>query len=94
MPSCDLISLMRPLVRMFGRQVLRLVCVVVVGAVLSGCLAGPASTDPPDLDRLQGESAALAQVFSDIERVALTRYRNQDWCQLLEYDGGSFASTT
>jgi hypothetical protein len=64
---------------------------LVIGAVLA-LICACSSSSPPDTERMRQEASSLRATFGEIETADVLVYRNQDWCKLLEYPRGAYAS--
>lgn len=61
-----------------------LVCLLLISAACASPGPRPAT--------FERETKALAALFPMLERLELQTYRDQDWCRLLVYDRGVYAS--
>lgn len=65
---------------------------VVVSLVLAFFVAGCIHASVPSSDEMARNADRLQNVFTTLEERQVRGFRNQDWCQFIDYPRGSFSN--
>jgi hypothetical protein len=65
---------------------------VVVCLVIAFLVAGCVHASVPSSDEMARDADHLESVFSTLEQLRVSGFRDQDWCQFIDYPRGSFSN--
>ncbi len=69
------------------------IAALVLGAVLlAATLTGCINAALPSSDEMASVAGRLQGVFPTLEKLQVDTWRDQDWCRMIDYPGGSFSN--